>query len=594
MVGGHEVMAITVETIEVDVDINSGKATVGLNKLERQTKKTTSTMKGLGKSIVAANIATNLLSKAAAGVVRFFKESSEAASNAEETISKFETVYRDLSITSAATAKQLTDDFDLVTGGAEELLGGVGDILTGFGFTQSKALELAESVATLGLDLASFTNYAGGAKGATDALTKALLGEAESVKALGIVIRQDTPEYKNMVASIMEAEGVTLVQAKALTALQIATEQSQNAIGDYARTADSAANTTKRLNASYESLQISVGALVNESLTPMKEVLNDILGLTNETIDAMIEERKYNVLAAEAWDELTRAEKRNSGGRTAFTEQFITNIKLNERWAGIMEREAEQRRIEAEEAARIEDARLEAIRKRMAAEQEYYQLLNDSRNNERAEEAERLADAQNWIDAQQAIKREAHEESLRLIEAQKRAQLDAAMSMYGTLKGIVQTYYQNEIQAAGDNEEKLQEIREKQFRANQAFGIADTIINTATSIMKVLAQGGIFAIPIAATMAALGAAQIGMIASAKPSYATGTPPGGYVVPPGYEDDSFPVSAASGETVSVSRPGQGSGQMVYNVINIDGYQFGEIITRLTTSGKATVKQRAIVA
>jgi len=259
-----------------------------------------------------------------------------------------------------------------------------------------------------------------------------------------------------------------------------------------------------------------------------------------------------------------------------------------------MEREAEQQRIAAEEAARIEDARLEAIRKRMAAEQEYYQLLNDSRNNERAEEAERLADAQKWIDAQQAIKREAHEESLRLIEEEKRARLDAAMTMYGTLKGIVQTYYQNEIQAAGDNEEKLQEIREKQFRANQAFGIADTIINTATSIMKVLAQGGIFAIPIAATMAALGAAQIGMIASAKPSYATGTPPGGYVVPPGYEDDSFPVSAASGETVSVSRPGQGSGQMVYNVINIDGYQFGEIITRLTTSGKATVKQRAIVA
>ena len=201
-----------------------------------------------------------------------------------------------------------------------------------------------------------------------------------------------------------------------------------------------------------------------------------------------------------------------------------------------------------------------------------------------------------YIESQQQIaayEQAAHDEKMRKIEAEKQARVEAASMMYGQLKSIVQQYYSNEIAAAGDNEEKLAEIREKQFKANQAFGIADTIINTAASIMKVLAQGGIFAIPIAAAMGALGAAQIAMIASAKPSFADGTPPGGYTVPAGYNDDSFPVSAKSGETVNISRAGEGGGGTQI-VIMLDSRVLADVTTDLIANRKIVIRTSDLVA
>jgi hypothetical protein len=175
----------------------------------------------------------------------------------------------------------------------------------------------------------------------------------------------------------------------------------------------------------------------------------------------------------------------------------------------------------------------------------------------------------------------------------KQARIAAAYSMYGQLRSIVQMYYDNEIQAAGDNEEKLKEIREKQFRANQAFSIADTIINSAAAIVKVLSQGGIWAIPLAVAMGTLGAAQVGLIASTKPSFADGTPSGGYGVPPGYNGDDYPVTAKSGETVNITRAGE-SGAQTEIVIMLDGLVLARTMTDLIGSRQVVIRQEDIVA
>jgi len=155
-------------------------------------------------------------------------------------------------------------------------------------------------------------------------------------------------------------------------------------------------------------------------------------------------------------------------------------------------------------------------------------------------------------------------------------------------------YYENEIAAAGDNEEELARIREKQFRVNKAFAIADTIINTSQSIMKVLAQGGIFAVPLSIAIGALGAAQVAMIASTQPGFADGTPPGGYTVPSVYNDDSFPVSAKSGETVNITRAGESGGDLQQVTIMLDGQVLASTITDLIGRRQVVITQGDIVA
>ena len=181
------------------------------------------------------------------------------ASDAEETSSKFATVFRAVSEESEAMAKNLSRNYGLSSVAAKKMLGDTGDLLTGFGFTGEAALDLAGDVGKLAVDLASFTNYSGGAEGASQALTKALLGERESVKLLGISILEEDVKAK---VALMTKQGMTFEterQAKAYATLLIAQEQSKNAIGDFERTSESFANQQRILNARLGDLAVTLG-----------------------------------------------------------------------------------------------------------------------------------------------------------------------------------------------------------------------------------------------------------------------------------------------------------------------------------------------
>jgi hypothetical protein len=188
--------------------------------------------------------------------------SLKAASDGEETASKFETVFKSIQAQAEISFKSLRNEFGLSSTASKQLLGDTGDLLTGFGFSQTAALDLATQVAKLGVDLASFTNFSGGAEGATQALTKALLGERESVKALGIAILE---EDVNKQVAINTAKGLTFEserQAKAYATLDIALSQSKNAIGDFSRTSDQFANQQRIARARIEELGESLGKVL--------------------------------------------------------------------------------------------------------------------------------------------------------------------------------------------------------------------------------------------------------------------------------------------------------------------------------------------
>lgn len=185
-----------------------------------------------------------------------------AARDAGETESKFATVFKNISGGSEKAAKELASNFGLAQSKAKELLGDTGDLLSGFGFTQESALNLSTQVNKLAVDLASFTNFSGGAEGASAALTKALLGERESLKSLGIAILEKDVKAK---VSQLIAEGhtfATMRQAKAQATLLIALEQSKNAIGDFARTSEDLANQERITAAAQKDLAVSFGKLL--------------------------------------------------------------------------------------------------------------------------------------------------------------------------------------------------------------------------------------------------------------------------------------------------------------------------------------------
>lgn len=237
--------------LSVSLTLNDKQFQSGLRKATKSLKKFGASMKRTGQSL-SQNLTLPL---AALGVA-----SIKLASDFQETQSKFNTVFRDIQAQANQTAKSLQRDFGLSSKASMELLGNTGDLLTGFGFTQEEALKLSADVNKLAVDLASFTNVEGGAATASQALTKALLGERESVKQLGIAITE--ADLKAFAAE----QGLVFKEldrvAKATLTFELAARQSSNAIGDYERTSGSFANQTRRLMADLENLGVEIGQVL--------------------------------------------------------------------------------------------------------------------------------------------------------------------------------------------------------------------------------------------------------------------------------------------------------------------------------------------
>lgn len=231
-----------------------------------------STVSGVGKGLAAAGAGITASVTVPLGFLG--KSAIAAASDAEETAGKFGVVFRDIAGEANAMASSLSQDFDFAGVTAQKLLSDTGDLLAGFGFGQEEALKMSDAVARLGGDLASFTNYSGGAEGASKVIAKALLGERESLKGLGVAITE--ADIKRL-AEDQGIVGELNRQQKAMLTMQLITKQSANAIGDYARTSGSLANVTRALGQEFLDLKVEIGKMLIETLH-LPEVLKSAGG----------------------------------------------------------------------------------------------------------------------------------------------------------------------------------------------------------------------------------------------------------------------------------------------------------------------------
>jgi hypothetical protein len=232
----------------------------------QEVKKGTGSM---AKSFIAAELAVQAFNKILKFTIDSVKKGIQTATKFTEENNKLNVVFSDIKDSANIMRKELVDSFGLSTTKATELLGATGDLLTGFGFTQESALALSGNVQKLAVDLASFTNFSGGAEGASQALTKALLGERESLKSLGISISEADVQTRLAEKGLKNLTGESLRQAKAQATLELATEQAKNAIGDFERSTGTLVNNQKRLQATTEDIQLVFG----KALLP---VINDV------------------------------------------------------------------------------------------------------------------------------------------------------------------------------------------------------------------------------------------------------------------------------------------------------------------------------
>jgi len=264
--------------------------------------------------------------------------------------------------------------------------------------------------------------------------------------------------------------------------------------------------------------------------------LQDLTLKALEKLKARIEE--ITVPLAKVQDESTKFIKTFSeGGEQA--SNFVADVeeRLNETLE--VEEEADLKRLEArrrysevlaEIRERIEESEPASVR--LTTERILEAL--DQRHEEELDRLRRFyADEAALDEIRHAQKAERERKASDLSKKILISDLENTSTIVGQMGNIFMDLYR----LRGEKDKEL-------FYLAKAAAIAEAIVNTALAVTKVLAQGGIWAIPLAAVIAAQGAVQVAIISAQ--TFASGGMVEGYS--PTSKADNILIQATAGEFV----------------------------------------------
>ena len=264
-------------------NVGTIEAKVGLDltELKKKQKEVKSRMQRISSTMI--RIAKQAAKATGVALAAFGAYSIKLASDFEETSSKFNTAFKGVEKQAERSARILQKAFLMSGLEAKRLLSSTADLLKGFGMTAKEALDTSHSVQRLAADLASYNNLQGGTKRASEALTKAMLGQRESLTSLGIRISEADVKSELLARGMKNLTGQALLAARAQVTLDLAMRQSGDAMGDIMRTSGSFANQLKLLRARITDAAIAIGKLLLPLATKFLNFINS--KLTDENIN---------------------------------------------------------------------------------------------------------------------------------------------------------------------------------------------------------------------------------------------------------------------------------------------------------------------
>lgn len=160
--------------------------------------------------------------------------------------------------------------------------------------TYGKAAGLAGAdLATFSTDLTGLAGDLASFKGTTteqaiEAIGSALRGEAEPIRAYGVLLDDATLKAEALALGIADGTSTLTPQQKVLAAQSAILKQTADAQGDFARTQDSTANTARVLAAETENLQAKVGGLLAPAFTTARVAGIEMVRSVSTALDTMI------------------------------------------------------------------------------------------------------------------------------------------------------------------------------------------------------------------------------------------------------------------------------------------------------------------
>lgn len=221
-------------------------------------------------------------------------DANEAYAQSEGEARKFAITYRDVAKDAEEAAKDWADTFKYAESTAKSVLGSAGDMYTGMGMSGEAALKLAERTTYLGGALSKLNPQIGSASDATKALITATTGEREALKTWGIIISEAAIQTKLLERGQQNLTGAALLNAKAQATLDVAYEQSPNALAAVTSATELAADTNRELSESWKELLELEGQSMNKFFQPIKKALAGWIQNMNEAKRAQLDLMKID------------------------------------------------------------------------------------------------------------------------------------------------------------------------------------------------------------------------------------------------------------------------------------------------------------
>lgn len=202
--------------------------------LERATGKATAEISGVGKSVsgfaVGAGAAlTSFGIQAIPQLIGVGQELFSLGQASEIGLAKSETVFGDSAGSIASWADSVNESLGLSDEKVIGLAASMGDLLVPLGFTREAAADMTMETTELAGALSAWSQGQYDAEEVSGILTKAMLGERDGLKALGISISQAEVDQKALTLAQLDGRDAATAQDKALATQQLILEKSTDA-----------------------------------------------------------------------------------------------------------------------------------------------------------------------------------------------------------------------------------------------------------------------------------------------------------------------------------------------------------------------------
>lgn len=260
----------------IEVFADNSRLVRGLRLAERQLTRFGSAVTTMG---------TRLAAVVAAPAVPLFAATIKSASDAQESLNRFEAVFKDQAAAAGAFGDELAQTVGRSKYDIRDALATFQSFFLGLGMGSEESRALSQQLSSLALDFASFHNLSD--EEAIQRFISALSGSSEVLDKFGINIKQVALQQELLAMGVTKSWSEVGEQEKTIARLSVIMRSmgEQGAVGDAAKTAGSFANQMKRLGGQVKTASVEIGKSLLPIVTPLVVRLNESVAVIAKWIE---------------------------------------------------------------------------------------------------------------------------------------------------------------------------------------------------------------------------------------------------------------------------------------------------------------------